>query len=377
MEGYVNLREPDNLTKEADLFFAKYTALGIYPCDRVKGFKLKPKTKRVCRYCGKKYGEVSFQNEAHRIPQNLGNRHLLSDCECDDCNTLFSTFESDLATYFLPLLTMQGIKGKKGKKRSFTSPKVVIKPFVFEGIEMMLVTRTDTDDSSIVVNRDTGKNSINFVNGRYVPLNVYKSFLKMALSCLSDEDALKYKVAIHYLFSNKTIGNESAFAKIVFHQIPMYYQDRPPVAFLYKKSDPLDTTPNHIFVIRFANVYVQFFIPFNIDDIKLLYTGISIEYPICPPVFHDRVSFLNPEFLHIDLSHSEETATEEHSITFTNDPELVKKEGVVLNPDTGIEGPLDTFGSTKTLVLTPPGLALDKDAVKRLTGQITSLTQHP
>jgi hypothetical protein len=82
--------------------------------------KLKKRSERTCRFCNKSVPEASFKNTSHLVPSMMGNRYLLSDFECDACNSLFSGYENDLANYlgversFNPL--------KKGKVVRFETP---------------------------------------------------------------------------------------------------------------------------------------------------------------------------------------------------------------------------------------------------------------
>ncbi|MFT6333913.1 MAG: histidinol phosphatase-like PHP family hydrolase [Halioglobus sp.] len=48
---------------------------------------------RFCRFCKKSHPKVSFNDDAHNIPKSLGNRFLLSNHECDNCNKLFGKYD--------------------------------------------------------------------------------------------------------------------------------------------------------------------------------------------------------------------------------------------------------------------------------------------
>jgi hypothetical protein len=51
----------------------------------------------VCRFCGRRSPEVTFQFEAHAIPEALGNKSITSTYECDACNQAFGRgIENDL-----------------------------------------------------------------------------------------------------------------------------------------------------------------------------------------------------------------------------------------------------------------------------------------
>jgi hypothetical protein len=70
---------------------------------------------RCCRFCGKRFPEVTFRTEAHAIPELLGNKGLFTYDECDACNELFgSGIENDFGNWSKPMRTLNRIRGKTG-----------------------------------------------------------------------------------------------------------------------------------------------------------------------------------------------------------------------------------------------------------------------
>jgi len=70
---------------------------------------------RLCRFCRRAVPEVTFNNDAHAVPEFLGNKSLISMNECDSCNTLLADrYEDHLAKWFGPLRTVSQIHGKSG-----------------------------------------------------------------------------------------------------------------------------------------------------------------------------------------------------------------------------------------------------------------------
>lgn len=58
------------------------------------------KSRRICRYCGKRAPEVSFRKKAHAISEGLGNKKIITNTECDKCNDDFGkTIEKSLIDY--------------------------------------------------------------------------------------------------------------------------------------------------------------------------------------------------------------------------------------------------------------------------------------
>lgn len=84
------------------------------------------KTKRICRFCGRQTPEVSYKEVAHAISEGLGNKDLLCNEECDDCNNKLSKTESNLMHYLDVRRAMGGILSKTSK----TVPSVDGKGFV-------------------------------------------------------------------------------------------------------------------------------------------------------------------------------------------------------------------------------------------------------
>lgn len=74
------------------------------------------KEKRVCRFCKKQMPEVSYKEVAHAISEGLGNKKLICNEECDDCNNKLSKVESNLIHYLDVRRAMGGILSKTDGK---------------------------------------------------------------------------------------------------------------------------------------------------------------------------------------------------------------------------------------------------------------------
>ena len=57
------------------------------------------KRKRICRYCGCSMPEITFKNKAHAIPEALGNKFLICNEECDECNNRLASVEESLTSH--------------------------------------------------------------------------------------------------------------------------------------------------------------------------------------------------------------------------------------------------------------------------------------
>lgn len=72
------------------------------------------KKKRVCRFCGRSFPDVSFDEVAHAIPEALGNKHLFCYDECDSCNSDLSFVENNLTHWFEFRRNQAGVIRKHG-----------------------------------------------------------------------------------------------------------------------------------------------------------------------------------------------------------------------------------------------------------------------
>lgn len=74
------------------------------------------KDEKICRFCGRTNEEVGFDNKSHVIPKFLGNFLVISNFECDECNSFFSRYETELEKYVkIPLIAN---KNKQLKDRT-------------------------------------------------------------------------------------------------------------------------------------------------------------------------------------------------------------------------------------------------------------------
>ena len=61
---------------------------------------------------------MTFDLIAHAFPECIGNHVLVSNYECDDCNTFFGkTIENDYGKFFDLYHSIMHIKGKNGYKK--------------------------------------------------------------------------------------------------------------------------------------------------------------------------------------------------------------------------------------------------------------------
>ena len=285
---------------------------------------------RICRFSGKNQDEVTFKKIAHACPELLGQNSLTIYDECDSCNEHFSKYESHLSKFFLPYLSIVGVRGKK-KVPSFQSRKGhddentrTSLNYTNDGkINLFL---NSLNDYKIDVENKTM--SILFRNPAIKPIYVYKSLLKVALSFLPQIKIQKYQLLFDWLQNDDT---EIVFFSTLFITKLTRKKFAKPSVQLYEANNIFTDNgfhPELTLVVNFANIVAQIYLPlsgsfdypksygkpptlelypafhYNIDSEK--YENIEPHTPIT----------VNYKFESIDL-HSEQNSIRDEVLNFT------------------------------------------------------------
>lgn len=148
-------------------------------------------SERTCRFCGKKYPDVRFKDDnAHAIPDGLGNKLLFCHDECTSCNNrLNNAFEKDFVVYLDIRRAEAGIKGKR------KIPTVYGHNYKLDGAKKELSISKyailgETDSTYLI--KLEGASEIEHIN-------LYKALVKFVIN-LSEEDMLpNFATAIRWL----------------------------------------------------------------------------------------------------------------------------------------------------------------------------------
>jgi len=350
-------------TSEADLFMQNYDLIKDITMPERKPTKLKLDKELVCRFCKRKKPDVTFSKDAHIIPELLGNRHLVSDFECDSCNLKFGTTYEDHFAKFLGISrTLEKVRGKD-KVPTFKSSdnKLRAEKESFFGLQDSIVL-SNTDAQSNAVNFDplTGAGSIEVIKQPYRPLWAYKALLKMALSCLDNSEMANYESALQFLLTEKLDQVLGKICNCRAYLMPVGYGIKDPFVLLFKKRQTTLRMPTHLFALFFKNSVYEIFLPVNLNDQKL-YNGEPVSVYWCPPMFANLEDAQNVQVRYndFDLSSSDLFANDKETIQFQADPEALK-DLVRIDPLTGKVSPVDgNVHGTKKIILTPPGSHID------------------
>jgi hypothetical protein len=346
---------------EADLFARQYDMVQYETMPERRIPNLKKGKKLVCRFCNQTEPAVSFKKDAHMIPDYLGNRHLLSDDECDSCNEKFGkTYEDHFAKYLGISRTINKVRGREGVP-TFNSNSLKAKKESFFGIQDSIVISKLNDESDLLeFNLDTGIATIKSTKQKHIPLWAYKALLKMALSAL-DKDVIKYYgSAFRFLMTDSLDLQLAKICNCREYRMPLGFGYEEPFILFFKKRDSSSRLPTHIFVLFFKNVLYEIFLPLNDLDSEL-YDGNIFSVSWCPPIFLNEEDSVNIPVRHydIDLSSPNETDSDKEIITFRTNEENLNKL-VRIDELTGRQSPIDPKNhGTKKMILVPPGTQIN------------------
>lgn len=217
--------------------------------------------KRVCRFCNEKKPKVKFKNEAHAISEALGNKKLILNEECDDCNEFFDkNIERDFINYHDLARTMFGIKNKDNN-----FPKMKGKNFEF-------FKDKNNNQLSIAIIKDSDKEitdkppeNIIFKTGNTIKIqNIYKTLCKFALSVIDTKYIIHFEDTIKWLKNKKVIEKLPKIA--VWHSYKFF--TKKPVITLYLRNNDNFDLPYLIGEFKFTYYMYIFIIPLSNQDKK-------------------------------------------------------------------------------------------------------------
>ncbi|MES2275444.1 MAG: HNH endonuclease [Bacteroidota bacterium] len=268
----------------------------------------------VCRFCGKHKPEVTFWKRAHALPQLIGNRSLFTHYECDDCNGRFGReLEVHFGNFMQLNHTMFGVRGKKGyPKFKLTGGSEIIN-------DGGLIDWNGIPQDQLKYDEETRTLTARQKVSSFVPMNVFKTLVKMALAIMPQQDINTFTDTIKWL--NSPV-NDTGFTVsnlwLLYGAIDS--SDRFPhigaSLLKRKKLTDFDLAPM-IFRLNYGNF--QFDVP-----VPMFYEEKMIpckQLPYLPNRFDLRDGYGAMELRFIDFSFN--GPVNNHSMTF----ELIDKDG--------------------------------------------------
>lgn len=267
--------------------------------------KLARKDHRRCRFCGKSPPEVTFKQEAHALPEAIGNKSIVIYYECDTCNWKFGAgIETEFGKWSKPLRTFYQIAGKDGvpalKREGPTGWRIELKQdgFVFQQhVDNPVLTIDDTkNEGRVTVPIDA-----------HIPIAAFKTFVKMALALIPEQHIGDFGWALDWLQEKQHSRPFSPdIARLYYSFVPGPRPFEGITSFLFLRKETSTDVPYCTFVLAVGNECLQMFVPRPEKD-KIL-QGKKVNLRLLPNPYHSlttRFGPATPPTLFYDLSETD------------------------------------------------------------------------
>ena len=226
---------------------------------------IKSPENKICRFCKKANPKVSFNTIPHIIPELFGRNKWISNFECDECNKRFQKVETDTSTMIQHYLSILQLKTKNGVPIFQSAKKPYEYPTTIKSVNNNPSFHFGENLDHFEYDEENKSITLFLKTKRFRPFFVYKTFLKIGLSLLTNEELTENNHYLNYLNSEEPINDGSQFW-ITFRYIlkTKYYPT--PNAQLYKAKNTIEGNnafPEYILILFFANVVFQFFLPIS------------------------------------------------------------------------------------------------------------------
>ena len=225
---------------------------------------------KVCRFCGKSEGEVSFKKIAHVFPEAIGNNVLASYYECDTCNQFFGNgIENEYGNFFSLYHSIMQISGKNGKpacsfkvpcaKRTDKCKKYCIEFFI-DGNQPCLCECEEVAGQYVEVSNNTIK--LSKPVGRCNMIAVYKAIVKMAITIMPVEELESFSKTIAWLLETEH-SNIYPNKQLLVHykMIPGFNVTKYPHYCLYRRKKTVRDKPYMIFNLTYGCFSITIEVP--------------------------------------------------------------------------------------------------------------------
>jgi len=279
------------------------------------------KAKKYCYFCDNP--SATFKTKPHLISQLLGANNITYNHECDSCNKFFSeTYENDLQKFVSPFIITS--QTKSGNSNKYPKYKPHSKSdFSIQFTDQLSFKNYDPIHNLLKVNHENKTGSIEIPRNKFIPINVYKAFLKIAIGLMPEETVNNYQQTIEWLkdknatkpFFPDLLACSFSF-RLINKKVSAPYAD------LHEAKEIIIGNKeyiHHILVIRFANIVMQFFMPPSLLNIRNHHQENELVLEIAPMAIH-HVSIFQSKTINYnryDLFKSEAITMEEiFPITF-------------------------------------------------------------
>lgn len=216
------------------------------------------KSKRVCRFCGRKMPEVTFDKVAHAIQEALGNKLLVCYEECDTCNHDLALTEDNFR-YIMDFRRAMYHIPRKGLTRT---PTVVGKTFIIkagdEGDPQLYLMDESLPDAEARKNPFMMhlelKSSIN--NER-----MYKALCKMVIDMLPSGELSHFKNTIKWINSPGDWAPDALPSALLTVLPSKNHNDQPVIDIFINNRTPKQNAPYCTAVVWLYDIAYMFVVP--------------------------------------------------------------------------------------------------------------------
>ena len=249
------------------------------------------KEQRICRFCNNEDEDgnqklVTFDKKAHAVPEALGNKGLVANEECDECNKKFGqTIEKDLISYLDVFRTFYGVSGKNGVPTlKYDKGSTIVKHIkkgdvkAFETKDLPLGANDLITISTHNINFDEETNVLKMElksSEDISTVNIYKALCKIAIGVINHKELPYLKETIKWITSNnETMQKLPKVASVVNHHM---FADVPNIT-LYVRKGTNSRLPHVVGEFKFKCFIYVFILPFSQKDKNDFITTEDYEY---------------------------------------------------------------------------------------------------
>lgn len=218
------------------------------------------KEKRICRYCKRMQADgAKFKKVGHTISEALGNKSIITNDECDDCNEFFGiNIEPHFISFIDPLRVFFGVQGKGHPitKIQGGNYEISLDPSLKKEIHIKLLEQPDID-----VNKSSFHIPLKH-SQKVVPQNIYKSLVKYAFGVIPDDKLHYFDKTADWLLNNVE-QKQLSFVRISYTN---GYEPAPRIVLYLRKNDN-SSLPFAIGEFHILNMIYLYLIPtFSCDE---------------------------------------------------------------------------------------------------------------
>lgn len=228
---------------------------------------------KKCRFCARSTPEVTFKQVAHALPHCIGNNSLFTYNECDACNNKFGRLlETHFANFMNLDHTIVGIKGKRGY------PKYKMDNAQIETTGTS-IDWTDIPPENIDHDPENGILRITQKMPGYIPVALYKSFVKMALTIMPEKEITYLSRTMDWINEDKHHDSKFTFESLcIFHgKVDSSERESGISAIVIKRKEATDIVDPYL-MFRLTYGSFMFQVPIPLCDKDALHSFSSFPY---------------------------------------------------------------------------------------------------